>query len=326
MAEESVEYPEGPVKPSVADGRTYGYWKVLGIAAKKSPAGEVYWWCSCRCGTEKAVSRRELQRGKSKSCGCKRRKEQDMLGKRFGQLVVLSRAKRAGATKKQAKNAYWKCRCDCGREGIYLGPSLRNGGRTSCGCARIKDITGQRFGKLVAVRWKDIHSGQSRWVCECDCGKLVVRTGSQLTKGSKEGRFSHCGCARVIHGRAGTPEYYMWLSARERAKKQGVPFSIEIDHIKIPPKCPALGIELRVNKGGGSFSDNSPTLDKIIPEKGYVPGNIVVMSWRANRLKCDGTPEELLSVASFVSSTQSSGWDPRFLRGSLAQKALSMVA
>jgi hypothetical protein len=71
--------------------------------------------------------------------------------------------------------------------------------------------------------------------------------------------------------------------------------------ILIPSKCPVLGIPLMPNIGGGRQDDHSPTLDRIIPGKGYVPGNVVVVSWRANRIKSDATIEELKKVARFYS-------------------------
>ena len=46
--------------------------------------------------------------------------------------------------------------------------------------------------------------------------------------------------------------------------------------------CPVLGIPLKVNVGGNRMSDNSPTLDKFIPSKGYAKGNVQIINWRAN--------------------------------------------
>lgn len=92
----------------------------------------------------------------------------------------------------------------------------------------------------------------------------------------------------------------MFLNAKGRAKKQGIPFAISKDDIKIPDVCPVLGIPLLWGVGQGRMSDSSPSLDKIIPELGYVPGNICVISWRANRLKNDATLAELEAVCSYL--------------------------
>lgn len=69
--------------------------------------------------------------------------------------------------------------------------------------------------------------------------------------------------------------------------------------VKLPDYCPALGIKLDYSDGKGKRTDNSPSVDKIIPAKGYTPGNIVVLSWRANRIKNDAEIEELLKIYNF---------------------------
>ncbi len=95
-------------------------------------------------------------------------------------------------------------------------------------------------------------------------------------------------------------KYQMFVNARNRARRKGLPFEIELDDIEIPTHCPALGIELiSGGEGGRGPNRNSPSLDRIIPELGYVKGNIVVVSYKANTMKNDATVEELLRVAEF---------------------------
>lgn len=77
------------------------------------------------------------------------------------------------------------------------------------------------------------------------------------------------------------PRLYLHTSAKHRAKRKGVTFSITVEDIVIPTHCPILGIELSF---GGS-QENSPSLDKINNSLGYVPGNVQVISYRANRIK-----------------------------------------
>jgi hypothetical protein len=85
--------------------------------------------------------------------------------------------------------------------------------------------------------------------------------------------------------------------ARWRAKRDGVPCTVTFRDFDFPRFCPALGIPLRVAQG--RVSDHSPTLDRIVPDLGYVPGNVIVVSWRANRIKSDSSPSELRRIASF---------------------------
>lgn len=81
----------------------------------------------------------------------------------------------------------------------------------------------------------------------------------------------------------------MLENARRRARKDGYPCTITECDIIIPEFCPLLGTKLEV---GGKLS-SSPSLDKIVPALGYVPGNVWVVSWRANVLKSDATVHEL---------------------------------
>ena len=89
----------------------------------------------------------------------------------------------------------------------------------------------------------------------------------------------------------------MLHNAKQRARREGLPFDLTEADIVIPARCPVLGIPLRshIGEGKGPRPD-SPTLDKLIPELGYVPGNIVVVSAEANRLKDRLTPVQMIDV------------------------------
>lgn len=91
----------------------------------------------------------------------------------------------------------------------------------------------------------------------------------------------------------------MIRGARLRARKAGVPFSLKREDIQVPSHCPVLGIPL--TRTPGRATDSTPSLDRIVPEDGYVPGNVVVVSLRANRAKADLTIEELRALTEFYS-------------------------
>lgn len=99
------------------------------------------------------------------------------------------------------------------------------------------------------------------------------------------------------------PERSLFITARSRAKQQDIPFEIEIEDITIPEICPVFGIPLRISQG--KRTDNSPSLDKRVIEKGYVRGNIAIISWRANRLKCDANLEELKQLVAYMENEDS---------------------
>lgn len=86
-------------------------------------------------------------------------------------------------------------------------------------------------------------------------------------------------------------------SSRYRAKRDGIRHSLTLADIHVPERCPVLGLRLRKTKGRAGPA--SPSLDRIDPRRGYVPGNVVVVSWRANEIKKDATVQELELVACF---------------------------
>jgi len=96
------------------------------------------------------------------------------------------------------------------------------------------------------------------------------------------------------------PSRTIWIEARNRAKNSGLPFNIDPEDCEIPELCPVLGIKL-INKGFGTRNDSTPTLDKIYPNKGYVKGNVKVISWKANRIKNNcSEPEVFDAIASYI--------------------------
>ena len=91
--------------------------------------------------------------------------------------------------------------------------------------------------------------------------------------------------------------YQMRANAKKRAEAAGLPFSLSVNDIVIPEVCPVFGIPLAAPTGEKSGpQDNSPSLDRIRPALGYVPGNVRVISYKANRLRNNGTFVELMQV------------------------------
>lgn len=130
----------------------------------------------------------------------------ELTGQRFGRLVAEQLTQIRGFS----GELIWKCQCNCGNTTFVPSAVLRKGATKSCGCLRRehakslgqlcfhkKDITGQRFGRLVALeptskrRWK----GSVVWRCRCDCGSEVFICQSQL------GKTKSCGCLRTASAR-----------------------------------------------------------------------------------------------------------------------------
>ena len=92
------------------------------------------------------------------------------------------------------------------------------------------------------------------------------------------------------------PEYYLWKSAKKRAKDKQLDFTIEVSNIIIPQFCPLLQIPIVHTVGKGHRSDGSPSLDRLDNSLGYTPSNIIVISWRANFLKSDASYQEMFQL------------------------------
>ncbi len=103
---------------------------------------------------------------------------------------------------------------------------------------------------------------------------------------------------RTAKWHRGNPARSYALAAKGRAKKQNVPFNITPEDIVFPTHCPILGINLLFSEGGRT--DNTPSIDRIVPEKGYTKDNIRIISWRANRIKNDATLEELEKLVKYI--------------------------
>lgn len=152
------------------------------------------WLCRCDCGNEITCAKHTLVSGHKKSCGCLKNAPyaKDITGMRSGKLTAIE------ITDVKRRNTFlWRCKCDCGKEILMEPYKIRNGIAKSCGCTRgekqLKDIKGQRFGKLTAIeRLNEKRGSTYYWLCQCDCGN----TSKVTTNGLLVGKIKSCGCAK----------------------------------------------------------------------------------------------------------------------------------
>lgn len=94
------------------------------------------------------------------------------------------------------------------------------------------------------------------------------------------------------------PFAFALAQLRRNAKKRGQEFSVTMkDFLPLPTHCPVLNVELDYS---GAGTRNAASIDRTDCSKGYVPGNVVVMSRRANTLKNDASREELRKVLEYI--------------------------
>lgn len=107
-----------------------------------------------------------------------------------------------------------------------------------------------------------------------------------------------------LKSKAETPKKYTAIQMAGSCKKRSATMlkecNIDSKYILsiMPDRCPILGVELRY--GGGEKSPHSASLDRIDSTKGYIVGNVQILSMRANLMKSDATQEEMLKFADWV--------------------------
>lgn len=122
-------------------------------------------------------------------------KTYDLTGQTFGKLTVLEKDIEKS---KQLQKSYWFCKCSCGNPKIksIYGNHLKTGATQSCGCSRIKDLTGQIFGHLepVKIDWERTGKNNSAfWLCKCHkCNSPILKSVS--SQNLINGHSTTCGC------------------------------------------------------------------------------------------------------------------------------------
>lgn len=165
--------------------------------------GNVYWLVKClKCNSEKEIVADAIVGGRYKSCGCTRYNyaktiKNNLLNQKFNKLTCIKYVGRKG---KKSRHTYWLFKCECGKEKIINGQHVKSGRIRSCGCLQkevgknlLIDITGQKFGRLTAIKPSErYNTGSKYWICKCDCGnpKPIVVRSVNLRRGNSKS----CGC------------------------------------------------------------------------------------------------------------------------------------
>ena len=148
---------------------------------------------------------------------------QDLTGRRFGLLVVLSLLGRKNSS------TFWACRCACGKKCSVMSHNLIRGHTKSCGCLKFRrihksprfcDLVGKKFNRLTVLKFHGVRGHRMFWCTECECGtRKIVEAGCL-----KSGNTSSCGCLQKekTHARCYNPSLSLEHRARRRLDKQGI--------------------------------------------------------------------------------------------------------
>ena len=155
---------------------------------------KIYCHCKCDCGKYTDISYGNFISGHTKSCGCANIEKYDnIVGRRFGMLQAIKRVDNIG------NRVAFLCKCECGKEKVVKLIDLQRGHTKSCGNHRnginLENITGNKYGKLMVIKYIGNKNNKSRWLCKCDCGNYTEVGSDKL----KLGHTQSCGCFSAAH-------------------------------------------------------------------------------------------------------------------------------
>lgn len=189
-----------------------------------------------------------------------------------------------------------KCKGECG---LAKAPSefrMVNNKRLDPKCIKCRSASNKRVRQAHTKRNKECSPLASHdpmfFSRRCNvCGEIKTIHDFGIAADQKDGLRGTC-------FRCG-----IWQCSKRRAAVSGVTFTIKPTDVIVPETCPVLGIRLKPNVGKRGPSDSSPSIDRMRPELGYIPGNIMVISSRANIMKGNSiNPSELERVANYMRS------------------------
>lgn len=171
---------------------------------------------------------------------------------------------------------------------------------------KIKDISGQKFGRLTAIEFVGSKNKKAMWLCQCECGNTIEVIGAHL----RNGNTKSCGCITKKHGMFGTRIYNVWHTMKERCYvKSHINYNIYGGRgIKVCPEWQEF-IPFMEWAYSNGYNENAPrgqcTLDRIDQNGDYCPENCrwVSMSIQANNktdnvyLEYQGTTDTLSNHA-----------------------------
>jgi hypothetical protein len=189
-------------------------------------------------------------------------------GKVFGRLTVQEKAPRTYQT-------MWRCACSCGTVNVVVsGINLTTGHTQSCGCLR------EELRPINGSKWDRTGRNNPRAKASINRNATAYMPSSSVWYKRAAGVFYAAKNKRVPMGFSSVTELATYV------------VSIA------PEKCPVFNTPFTHRSSG--FSNWSPSIDKIDPRKGYIRGNIQVISMLANCMKRNATPAQLKQFAQWA--------------------------
>lgn len=185
---------------------------------------------------------------------------------------------------------------------FYNVPTMTSGKDNTCKNCRREMKTGKRIAdtlfcpvckrQLSYYKFLPSKKGETgrMWCCK-ECYDNKPNISDNNFRKSYDNDFKELIYKQKRESRIRNFTHAMYIAARNRAKRKGIEFNIDEADITIPEICPLL--EIPIEYGTKSNYDRSPSLDRIDNTKGYIKGNVWVISQKANAMKNSATFEEL---------------------------------
>ena len=200
-------------------------------------------------------------------------KRLDITGQTFGRLTAIRFVER------KQRRCLWEFECACGVRKVIGASDVKRGNTNSCGCSRRKDITGQTFGRLTAIRFVKVPGDCTWWEFKCTCGvRKIIRTHSV-----KNGDITSCGCRMQGQFEARHTQKKPTYSAyQRRAKYRRIPFNLTNEQFDDLISRPC------------SYCGAPPWngIDRVDSSRGYGVGNAYPCCHYCNRMKSSLSPKE----------------------------------
>lgn len=184
--------------------------KITVIKRSLENKGGTTWDVVCECGTKFSALSTNLRNGKTKSCGCDRRKKKhfyNLEGKSGRELgIANSMVTFIDCFYDQNRKKWiWNCLCDCGKKFQTEAYDIMSGCKISCGCKTNSDIyrgvdlsgkrvseISNRYSLLTFKQPIDKSKPDGKYIARCDCGNEIVKKKCSILSG-----MSSCGCKRT---------------------------------------------------------------------------------------------------------------------------------
>jgi hypothetical protein len=295
--------------PQVGD--KFGNWTV--VSNPDMPMAVVRigarWNCQCACGTMRWVVGKNLISGGSTGCGCGQQKLIEERRNQHSAKVSWRKLLHAVSRGEAVLDESWR---DFANFFAFLGERPQGSvlsrqdlegvyGPDNCFWeerpAQIRRLLEYRRSAKEPLAAKD---GTTKRCSKCKAEKsLDDFYVNNTAKDKRQSSCKSCSAQLIREIDLADPIKAMLGRARTRAREKGFEFTLETEHLRpLPTHCPVFGIAL--TRGNGHQDPSAYSLDRIDNMRGYVPGNVVVMSYLANRLKNNGTAAQHAQIAQWM--------------------------